>query len=90
MTILAHIAVYPAPKKPYKIAKMISGANERATAQMLNVAVAATDKETRISAFNDTFLSERYPKVNWPKTCETLISDKSSAPFGPLSPIDEA
>jgi hypothetical protein len=90
VTILAHIAVYPAPKKPYKIAKMTNGASERATAQMLNVAVAATDKDTRISAFNETFLSERYPKVNWPKTCETLINARSNAPFGPLSPIDEA
>ena len=58
-TILAHIAVYPAPKNPYKSAKKMRGVNERATPQVLNVAVAATVRDTIMSIFNDNFLSER-------------------------------
>lgn len=68
VTILAHMAVYPAPKNPYSNANNTRGLTERASPQALSVATAATDAETVTSALTDVRLSESYPNVNWPAT----------------------
>jgi hypothetical protein len=88
--ILAQVAVNPAPKNPYIMAKIVKTGSDSANLQMAKQAIAATtvDKEARTS--RGTLRSESRPKTNWPPTWKILINARSSAPLLLLRPKDEA
>jgi hypothetical protein len=66
--ILAQMAVNPAPKKPYIMAKTIKTGSDLANLHMVRQAIAATVVDKQARMLTGTFRSDRKPKTNWPPT----------------------
>ena len=69
---------------------MIKRACDLARLQSIKVAIIAMSEQAIASVLTEPFLSERYPKVNWPRTWVIAIVASSAAPCVELRPIEEA
>jgi len=84
------IVVKPYPKNPYSSPKTINSVKFFAVPHSAKVAIVDITEQAIASALTGIFLSDRYPQLNWPRTCAKDMMARMRAPEVEERPIEVA